>query len=508
MLKEEYLNFLINEKTNFADLDKVESHYQSQIITQYSTYNANKTIIEEKAKEYNRITTQIETALVSRLDFSQNDFYLYYKKVISEINKAIRLKEHELECYRKSYKRLYKSNYLLKKKYEEEMKIQNLNDEQHEKYNIIKNHAILTITNQNTMLNNMKLFYELSTMTYSNKMNKKTKKFNELEFQVMMIKKDTKDIEEIITRSKIEQIELRKTISNQYNYKLHNDYMSLFHDYAKIKIKLFEIYEQLKVKNLNDIITKFNLNLNNYQMLSSLFALANNDIVSLNNNLTKLIKEKNDIDTKLNENHIKINKDSYDFITNKAKYNETIAINEHLSKNYSDKVQRMKLLIAFFVDYIIKMQDSMRNSSMPNFFSYPKIFGSSTKNNLLLQYQIVTKNKSISVNFEKMSSLSLDKNLIQFMIYIMNTFSMYLYLVVSNSFNYICEDSNGINTNYEIITLSSSKTKKGYDKCLQEAFIHNENKEKLLKRSDREIFILKEKEVKNIFFKETSQFFF
>ena len=166
ILKEEYLNFLINEKTNFADLDKVESHYKSQIITQYSTYNANKTILEEKAKEYNRITTQIETALVSRLDFSQNDFNLYYKKLIKETNKAIRLKEHELECYRNTYKRLYKSNYLLKKRYEEEMKIQNLNDEQHEKYNIIKNHAILTITNQNSMLNNMKLFYELSTMTY------------------------------------------------------------------------------------------------------------------------------------------------------------------------------------------------------------------------------------------------------------------------------------------------------------------------------------------------------
>lgn len=166
ILKEEYLNFLINEKTNFADLDKVESHYKSQIITQYSTYNANKTILEEKAKEYNRITTQIETALVSRLDFSQNDFNLYYKKLIKETNKAIRLKELELECYRNTYKRLYKSNYLLKKRYEEEMKIQNLNDEQHEKYNIIKNHAILTITNQNSMLNNMKLFYELSTKTY------------------------------------------------------------------------------------------------------------------------------------------------------------------------------------------------------------------------------------------------------------------------------------------------------------------------------------------------------
>ena len=108
ILKEEYLNFLINEKTNFADLDKVESHYKSQIITQYSTYNANKTILEEKEKEYNRITTQIETALVSRLDFSQNDFNLYYKKLIKETNKAIRLKEHELECYRNTYKTIQK----------------------------------------------------------------------------------------------------------------------------------------------------------------------------------------------------------------------------------------------------------------------------------------------------------------------------------------------------------------------------------------------------------------
>ena len=60
---------------------------------------------------------------------------------------------------------------------------------------------------------------------------------------------------------------------------------------------------------------------------------------------------------------------------------------------------------------------------------------------------------------------------------------------------YICTESSNINTKYEVISLSSRTIKQEYDKCLQEAFIHNENKEKLLKRSDREIFILKEKEV-------------
>ena len=53
------------------------------------------------------------------MNFSQQNLDSYYDKLINQIQSAIRLKEHEFECYRNTYRRLYKSNYLLKKRYEE-----------------------------------------------------------------------------------------------------------------------------------------------------------------------------------------------------------------------------------------------------------------------------------------------------------------------------------------------------------------------------------------------------
>ena len=89
ILNEEFLDFLINEKTNFADLDKVEKHYQNLLISQYKTYNLNKTVLLKKAKEYNTLTTQIETELVSRMNFSQQNLDSYYYKLINQIQSAI-----------------------------------------------------------------------------------------------------------------------------------------------------------------------------------------------------------------------------------------------------------------------------------------------------------------------------------------------------------------------------------------------------------------------------------
>ena len=512
ILNEEFLDFLINEKTNFADLDKVEKHYQNLLISQYKTYNLNKTVLLKKAKEYNTLTTQIETELVSRMNFSQQNLDSYYDKLINQIQSAIRLKEHEFECYRNTYRRLYKSNYLLKKRYEEEMKIQNLNDEQHEKYTIIKNHAILTITNQNTMLNNMKMFYELSSMTYANDINKKIKKFNELEFQVMMIKKDTKDIEEAIALDRMRQIEIKKKIEHnkKYNTKLKHDLMSYYHDFAKIKIKLHEIYSQLKVKDLNEIIHQFNQNLKKYQMLSSLFALANNDIVVLNNELTELNKEKEEINIKLNKkkksSYKKVNKDAYDFSYMKEKLSQLTELNINYQKQISIKVQKLKLLVIFLVDYIVKIQDSLRNCVMNNFFILPKIFGQDqNKVNILLQFLTVTKNKTITINYEKIHSIPNNTKFFQFLLYIFNIFTSFLFLIISSAYNNISVNVlNGLHDQFELFSFSNPKIKNEYEHSLHEAFIHNESKEKILKRSDREIFTLKEKEEKSTLSKRNS----
>lgn len=505
-LNEEFLDFLINEKTNFADLDKVEKHYQNLIITQYQTFNLNKTLLAKKAKEYNTLTTQIETELVSRINFSQQNLDSYYDKLINKIRSAIRIKEHEFDCYRNTYRRLYKSNYLLKKRYEEEMKIQNLNDEQHEKYTIIKNHAILTITNQNTMLNNMKMFYELSSMTYANDINKKIKKFNELEFQVMMIKKDTKDIEEAIALDRMRQIEIKKKIEHnkKYNIKLKHDLMSYYHDFAKIKIKLHEIYSQLKVKDLNDIIHQFNQNLKKYQMLSSLFALANNDIVLLNNELTELNKEQEEINIKLNKknksNNKKVNKDAYDFTYMKQKLSQLTELNINYQKQISIKSQKLKLLIVFLIDYIVKMQESLRNCVMNNFFILPKIFGQDQKKvNILLQFLTITKNKTITINYDKIQSIPDNKAFFSFLIYAFNIFTSFLFLIISSAYNNISVNVlNGLQNKFEVFLFNNQIIKNEYEHSLHEAFIHNESKEKILKRGDREIFTLKDKEDKTL----------
>ena len=496
-MNEEFLDFLINEKTNFADLDKVEKHYQNQIINQYKTFNENKTVIEKKEKEYNMVLNQMESALVSKLNFSKMNIDYHYERVISQIKASIRLKEHELECYKNTYRRLYKSNYLLKKRYEEEIKIQNLNDQQHEKYNIIKNHAILTITNQNNMLNNMKLYYEMATLTYANEINQKTKKFNELEFQVMMIKKDTKDIEEIIAQSKIKQRDIRKEIIliNRLNEKLQNDYFSLFHDFVKIKMKLIEIYSQLNVKNLDDIILRFNQNLKKYQTLSSLFALANNDIVQLNNELTELNNERKKIQKKLETFENKINKDACDFAQKKQILSQIKELNLSMSKQLKGKHQKIILLLLYLVDYIIKMQESMKNCVINNFFNAPKIFGKNKKEKILLQYISIGKNKTFFIDYDKLKSIKFDPNFIQFLIYLFNSFSNYLFLILSSAYNYVFVDVlPGLNNQFEIFNFSKEKIKDSYEKNLQEAFVHSENKKKLLKRSEKEILYLQEKE--------------
>lgn len=496
-MNEEFLDFLINEKTNFADLDKVEKHYQNQIINQYKIFNENKTVIEKKEKEYNMLLNEIESALVSRLNFSKMNIDYHYERVLTQIKASIRLKEHEFECYQNTYRRLYKTNYLLKKRYEEEMKIQNLNDEQHEKYNIIKNHAVLTITNQNNMLNNMKLYYEMAVITYANEINQKTKKFNELEFQVMMIKKDTKDIEEIIAQSKIKQRSTRKEIIliNRLNEKLRNDYFSYFHDFVKTKTKLIEIYSQLNVKNLDDIILRFNQNLKKYQTLSSLFALANNDIVHLNNELTVLNNEKKEIQKKLEIFENKINKDACDFTEKKQILSQNKELNLSMSKQFKERHQKMILLLIYLIDYIKKMQESMKNCVINNFFNFPKIFGKNKKEKILLQYISIGKNKNFGIDYEKIKSMKFDVNFLQFLIYIFNSFSSYLFLIFSSAYNYVFVDVlSGLNNQFEIFNFSKEKIKDSYEKNLQEAFAHSENKEKILKRSEKEILYLQEKE--------------
>lgn len=57
---------------------------------------------------------------------------------------------------------------------------------------------MITMTNQTNDLNDLKSVIEISTSKYAKEISEKTKVFNELEFQVLMIKKASANVDDLL----------------------------------------------------------------------------------------------------------------------------------------------------------------------------------------------------------------------------------------------------------------------------------------------------------------------
>ena len=110
---ESFLDFLIQDKTHFADFNKIEEHYTQMVIKNYSIYNNNKIIIEKKKKEEEGISNEITANLLSNFYFLENELMNSIEKKVNDIKRLIKLKELELDCYKNAYTRAYKTNYLI-----------------------------------------------------------------------------------------------------------------------------------------------------------------------------------------------------------------------------------------------------------------------------------------------------------------------------------------------------------------------------------------------------------
>lgn len=108
--KSEFLEFLIHEETKFADLEKIENYYQSEMIKNYNYFNSRQNLIAKKKLELRQIEETIEQAIVSNVKIKEEDLVSYYDKQIEDLKQNIILKEHDLECYQHMYQRLYKAN--------------------------------------------------------------------------------------------------------------------------------------------------------------------------------------------------------------------------------------------------------------------------------------------------------------------------------------------------------------------------------------------------------------
>jgi hypothetical protein len=108
--KKEFLDFLIQEETNFADFQNVENFYQGLRIKNENNFNANHEKIKRKEEELKYIDNQIEALLITNLQIDYKDKEKDFENQINEIKEQIKIREHDLECYKHMYDRLYRTN--------------------------------------------------------------------------------------------------------------------------------------------------------------------------------------------------------------------------------------------------------------------------------------------------------------------------------------------------------------------------------------------------------------
>jgi hypothetical protein len=108
--KNEFLEFLIQEETNFADLEKIQEFYNNNTLKNFHQYNINQSLINKKKEELKNLEETIQTQIVTHLKIKGENLLSFYEDQTKELNEKIIIREHDLECYEHMHKRLYKSN--------------------------------------------------------------------------------------------------------------------------------------------------------------------------------------------------------------------------------------------------------------------------------------------------------------------------------------------------------------------------------------------------------------
>ena len=444
--KENFLDYIIHEKTQFADLSSIEAHYSNLLISNYHKHNTNKLLIKHKKQQAHSLSQEITKTLLAYFYPIENNELNTYETQIANLKREIKKKEVEYNSYKHIYSRSYKTNYLLSKRYEDETAYAHIQHEQYEKYKILKEHAVNSISKQSEMLMNMQKFQELSEMTYMNQLSQKTKLFNQLDFEVLMIKKDTASIENAI-HVKIQQQNEVKTFIHQQcvlNKKTYSEYMGYVKEYHATNLKLLDIYRILKVKSLFNVIKQFNCLRKEHNLLHFRFEQVNYDIAKLNIQLTEMEKEIESVNEQIEnkkKGNFKYQDDSILAVSSKIKTQRYF--NMLLEDSFKEKENLVKLLINFLNNNLAKVLKSLQESIMQNVFTvrseiekYQRIF--SYENDHKSSFNNNNSNNSSNSNQTFMELFKVfDKSLFVFVFNLFNDFVNDFFILLSNAMNYV-----------------------------------------------------------------------
>ncbi len=493
-VKENLLEFLIEEKANFADFDKIYEHYQKELKENYRKYNHNKLIIDKKEQEYKSILLSIETKIVNNLTFQKKDSS-FYDVIIDNIKKQIRLKEHELECYTNMHSRLYKTNYLMIKTYKNQLLIQQLNDEQYDKFNLIQNQAISMFKKQNSALKSLIRYREIMNEEYEKMKKKKIQRINNLELDVYDIKKDNHQLERYINRIKDKQEKIKQKIKFEtiIKNKTKTEIKTIRKDYFSLMGKLIFIYSSFNIKDIKNIkgfIKKLNENENNNHQLHIMFIEENKVITEMQNKLSLLSMHKNKIDSKI-ENCKNIKEDLIDYNEIKNSINGLKEENKIILKNFIKAKNNFILLLSFLVNYSNKLNSKLKKNSLSINGIYKLSIDFLVDN--FGNFMKINHNEHIySIDFDFLKQ-KLNRNnikrVLQFFIRVFKIFNYNLFSIINYQTNKISRKllKKSIGTKYEIIKIQNEEFKKIYNKKVEKYFNTEHTRTLYLQKAEREV---------------------
>ena len=499
-LSENYLDFIIKEKLNYVNVDKIIEHYDSKIEVYKKKYDDNINIIKQKKEELKNIKIIIYENLIKYIDFNEtkneeekpNDELEILKKEISS-------KEHEVEVYTDLYNRTYKLNINLKNKYSIEKNYCKTYDDQYDRYNNIYNNSVNKIQAQENKLNLLNKYFNKYKNINNSLISEKIEILNKLKYEIALIKNKVNIFEDNLAKIQEKNIcyqNLVETKKKEYDIR-KNDYNSIKKFYMKEYLKMFEIYEIFKVENIGHILSQFILIKQKYKNLYTKFNKTSKDIMLLRIQLLSAEKKLNDIKKEIEQlkennkmNKEKTYKDLVEIInmkkgdinlTNEEKYNQCLN-KENLIHLY------LKNLVTLNQKIIVSINNSINKS--------PLI---SKKQNEYENYDINLVNKLK------------DKNLFLFILKLFKSFSKIIYDIIQNVLyniyliintkeeEQLYEEENLNNEKIKIITNNSytiknmikTQLKEIKDKLSVKKQIYSRNKDNL-------IFSLNEKNNSNL----------
>ena len=291
LLKTEFLDYLMKEE-NFSNMNESEKFLREKAIENLSIINKNEREIAKKKEEYKKIILELNTEINKNLKLMPNIDEENHIQKKDDLQKKINLKISDLNVLQTLYRKEYKTRYMLVQQQKSEVENIKINLKQFEKYNILNKKIFIEVGQKESLLNDVKNYVEQSREVFAHEIDNKMKTYNELEYEVLILKKNTESIEKNLNNIKDMKNKIKELLEqrNEMNEKIFDKNKTIENNNFSLKMEIFRNTEMKNIeldsliKNYNDIKNKMN------KLKSDLFK-TNQQIADLNKILHKLNDE-------------------------------------------------------------------------------------------------------------------------------------------------------------------------------------------------------------------------